>query len=96
MGLTLAHEDHHQEVYRAYLAEGQTWLKEHVIPAMNEMAGDDGGDAEGFSYANWGVERPLAFHLLAWRSATGENLFEKCTFLRQMPRWNVYGGSLAT
>ena len=91
VGLALAHEDNHQEVYRAYLTEGETWLKEHVIPAMNEMAGDDGGDAEGFSYANWGVERPLALRLLAWRSATGEDLFEKCTFLRWMPRWNVYG-----
>ena len=91
VGLTLAHEEHHQDVWRAYLAEGETWLKQHVIPAMNEMAGDDGGDAEGFSYANWGVERPLALHLLAWRSATGENLFDRCTFLRQASLWNVYG-----
>ncbi len=91
VGLALAHEEHHQDVWRAYLAESETWLNEHVIPAMNEMAGNDGGDAEGFSYANWGVERPLALHLLAWRSATGQNLFEQCSFLRNAPLWNVYG-----
>jgi len=74
-----------------YLKEGEKWLKENVIPAMNEMAGEDGGCAEGFSYANWGVERPLSLYLLAWRSATGEDLFPKCTFMRQAPLWNIYG-----
>ena len=48
-------------------------------------------NAGDFSYANWGVERPLALHLLAWRSATGEDLFKQCTFLRQAPRWNLHG-----
>jgi len=91
VGLCLAGEDHHQKVWQSYLAESETWLKEHVIPAMNEMAGEDGGDAEGFSYANWGVERPLALQLWAWRAATGEDLFARCTFLRYAPRWNVYG-----
>ncbi len=91
VGLSLAHEAHHQAEWQAYLAEGETWLKEHVIPAMNEMAGEDGGDAEGFSYANWGVERPLASYLLAWRSATDEDLFESCSFWREASRWNLYG-----
>lgn len=91
VALTLANENHHQSVWRSYLTESENWLKNNVVPAMNEMAGDDGGDAEGFSYSNWGVERPLSLLLLAWRSATGEDLFKECTFMQWMPRWNIYG-----
>ncbi len=91
VALTLANEDHHQDIWKAYLAETDKWLKENVVVAMNEMAGQDGGDAEGFGYSNWGVSRPLSLHLLSWRSATGEDLFEKCSFMRGMPRWNIYG-----
>jgi hypothetical protein len=90
-GLTLAHEAHHEPEWKGYLEKAGTWLAENVLPAMNEMAGEDGGDAEGFSYANWGVERPLAMLLLAWRSATGEDLFRECSFLEHSARWNVYG-----
>jgi hypothetical protein len=91
VGLALAGEKHHQKEWRKYLADGEKWLKANVIPAMNEMAGDDGGDAEGFSYANWGVERPLSLLLLNWKTATGEDLFAKCGFMRWCPRWNIYG-----
>jgi len=91
VALTLANEEHHQEVWKAYLAESENWLKKHVIPAMNEMGGDDGGDAEGFGYSNWGVGRPLSLLLLAWRTATGENVFDECSFMQWIPRWNIYG-----
>jgi len=91
VALALAHEPHHQRIWKSWLAESEDWLKNHVIPAANEMAGQDGGHAEGFSYANWGYERPLALHLLAWKTATGEDLFPRCTLLRQAAIWNLYG-----
>lgn len=91
VALTLADEPHHQAVWRRWLAESEDWLKNHVIPAATEMAGKDGGHAEGFSYANWGYERPLALHLLAWKTATGEDLFPRCTMLRGAAIWNLYG-----
>ncbi|MDZ7817040.1 MAG: DUF4962 domain-containing protein [Planctomycetota bacterium] len=91
VGLTLEGEGHHEDVWRKYLDEGEVWLKNHIVPAMNEMALDDGGCAEGFSYMNWGVERPLALQILAWKTAKGEDLFKKCSFTRWGSRYNIYG-----
>ncbi len=95
VALTLAHEPTHQKAQKRLMDECQQWLMNHVIPAANEMAGNDpetaGGQAEGFSYNNWGYARPLAIQLAAWKSATGQNLFTRCTALQFDALWNIHG-----
>jgi hypothetical protein len=95
VALAIAHEPHHKELQKAWLRESRNWLRNHVIPAANEMAGSEpntcGGQAEGFGYNNWGYARPLAMQLAAWKTATGEDLFPSCRALRYDALWNIYG-----
>jgi len=96
VALALAHEPGFEEIAEKLFAEAEVWLKLHVIPAANELAGGKrgetaGGHAEGFSYNNWGYARPLGRLLAAWKSATGENLFPDCTQFRYDAIWNACG-----
>ncbi|MFV1959472.1 MAG: heparinase II/III family protein, partial [Planctomycetota bacterium] len=96
VALTLAHERGFEETASRLFEEAEVWLKQHAIPASNEMAGGEagaeaGGHAEGFSYFNWGYGRPLSRLLAAWKSATGEDLFPASLSLRYAAIWNAYG-----
>ena len=80
-------------------------LRKHALPAADEIAGRDdpdaakvngfavegaGGQAEGFSYNDWGYAQPLAHLVEMWRTATGEDLFGGSAFLRSQARWHLY------
>ena len=49
-----------------------------------------GGQAEGFSYNDWGYARPLALTCEMWRTATGQDLFVKSSFFRGQSVWHAY------
>jgi len=49
-----------------------------------------GGQAEGFSYNDWGYARPLALTCEMWRTATGQDLFRKSSFFRGQSVWHAY------
>jgi hypothetical protein len=74
-----------------YLRTGADYLRDHLLPAANAMAGTTGGEAEGYGYSGWGFARPLALTLEAWRTATREDLFGSCTATRYDALWNLYG-----
>ena len=50
-----------------------------------------GGQAEGFSYNDWGYARPLALTCEMWRVATGSDLFRDSSFFRGQSAWHAYG-----
>lgn len=74
-----------------YLKLGSQYLRAHLLPAANLMAGTTGGQFEGYGYDSWGYMRPLAYVLEAWRTATGEDLFPSCTATANNALWNIYG-----
>ncbi len=49
-----------------------------------------GGQAEGFSYNDWGYARPLALTCEMWRTATGLDLFRRSSFFRGQGVWHAY------
>lgn len=104
-GVALAGDGLEEAPVRELLAEGARLLREHALPAAEEIAGRDdlaagkagawriegpGGQAEGFSYNDWGYAQPLAHLVEMWRTATGEDLFAGSTFLRSQARWHLY------
>ena len=74
-----------------YLKLGSEYLHQNLLPAANLMAGTTGGQLEGFGYDSWGYMRPLAYILEAWRTGTGEDLFQSCTATKNNALWNLYG-----
>jgi len=50
-----------------------------------------GGQAEGFSYNDWGYARPLVLTCEMWRTATGQDLFADSSFFRGQSVWHAYG-----
>jgi len=74
-----------------YLRMGSDYLHSNLLPAANAMAGATGGQAEGYAYDSWGYMRPMALTFEAWRTATGEDLFQSCTATRYDALWNIYG-----
>jgi hypothetical protein len=89
-GLAL-HGDSTDPRVAEYLHTGSDLLHDNLLPAANIMAGDTGGQFEGYGYDGWGYMRPLAQTFEAWRTATGEDLFQTCTATRYDARWNIYG-----
>ena len=73
-----------------YLRTGSDYLHDHLLPAANLMAGGSGGQFEGFGYDSWGYMRPMAWIFEAWRTATGEDLFQSCTATKHNALWNIY------
>ena len=74
-----------------YLRTGSDLLHSNLLPAANIMAGDTGGQFEGYGYDGWAYMRPMAQTFEAWRTATGEDLFQLCTATKYNARWNTYG-----
>ena len=50
-----------------------------------------GGQAEGFSYNDWGYARPLTLTTEMWRVATAQDLFQNASFFRGQSVWHAYG-----
>ena len=64
-------------------------LHERLIPASNQWAVDDGGWGEGPGYAGFTQSR-FTSEVLAWRSATSEDLFSIGNFFRYLMHWRVW------
>ncbi|MBD3268293.1 hypothetical protein GF373_16630 [bacterium] len=90
IGVVLADDGIADQEAKKFLEHGVDYLKNHAIPAADEIAGEDGGQAEGFSYNDWGYARPLALTAEMWRVATGEDLFEHSSFFATQSMWHLY------
>ena len=64
-------------------------LRERLIPASNQWAVDDGGWGEGPGYAGFTQGR-FTQEVLAWRGATGEDLFSIGNFFRYLMHWRIW------
>lgn len=91
VAIALDGDGHADQEVQHLLLKLERHLKERVIVAANDMAGDDGGQAEGYFYANWGYFPPLAWLLELWRTGTGEDLFPECPALQYAAIWDIYG-----
>jgi len=80
----------HEEASRRYLDSWAKRVPAECIPAFDESGGVW---TESMGHGGYGpvVVIPWAFE--AWRTATGEDLFQKCaptSYLPEMTRWAVY------
>ena len=72
-----------------YLDFAADLLRNHLIPARNQVAGRNGGWHESLSYLSlFLLDEMLEYK--CWRSATGENLFARSTFSRNVFKFVVY------
>jgi len=72
-----------------WMAYADRNIHERLIPASSFWAADDGGWGEGPGYAGFTASR-FVQELLAWRTATGEDVFQKAHFLRYLTQWLVW------
>ena len=89
-GVVLFGDGLRPEKSNSYLEEGKSLWLNHAIPAANQMAGEEGGHAEGFSYAGWGYAPHIAFTAELYRTAFGKDFFAELPFLREYASWNVH------
>jgi len=75
------------------IAESTPWNAYRAEVGNTRLAGPClvGGQAEGFSYNDWGYARPLALTCEMWRVATGQDLFAGSSFFRGQSVWHAYG-----
>ena len=74
---------------QGYLDFSADLLRNHLIPARNQVAGRNGGWHESLSYLSlFLLDEMLEYQ--CWRSATGENLFERSTFSCNIFKFLVY------
>ena len=88
IGIALAGEsaDPRAEKYWRF-AEDRIRL--HILPGTNGWAKDDGGFGEGHDYFGF-TSGPLMRELMAWASATGEDVFEIAGIIRHASHWKAY------
>ena len=72
-----------------WMAYADRNIYERLVPASNFWASDDGGWGEGPGYAGFTASR-FVQELQAWRTATGENVFEVSNFFRYLTQWLVW------
>lgn len=87
-GVALAGEEKFSQIAERYLRMSEEWLKHHMLPATNQ-AGEDGGWFESLGY-NQMTATPFAKLLEVWRTATGEDLFPKSSFLSGNCAWILH------
>jgi len=89
-GLVLAGDGVDDALADDCLRQAHSLLEEHFLPAVNQVGGQgDGGWHESMSYWSF-FAYELAHQMEAWRTATGEDLFARCSGLRGAARWLVY------
>lgn len=89
-GLALSGDGVDDALARTALREGESLLKEHFVPTVNQLGADgDGGWHESMSYWSF-FAYEFAQQLEAWRTATGEDLFAACPGLKGAARWLLY------
>ena len=86
--IALRGEEGFEKEAEKYLKDVEILLKEHLIPASNQVA-SSGGWHEGIPYATFLAERFVPV-LEAWRVYTGENLFTQSAFCKNLATTLVY------
>jgi hypothetical protein len=69
-----------------YLQAYDSYVRQNMIPVVNQVGGSNGGWHEGPGYVDRGMTT-FATTLDAWRTGTGENLFAQATGLRTLSKW---------
>ena len=88
-GLTLYREGIDDNLALDYLHTAWKYLRENMIPTVNQVGAKNGGWHEGLGY----VDRAITWFSLqmeAWRVGTGENLFSQTTGLKKLSQWVFY------
>ena len=73
-----------------FLQTGYDFLLNQTIAGRSQVAADDGGIQAGMGYALYNYIPVEAYFLSLWKSATGEDLFDKDTSLKNFPVWALY------
>jgi len=73
-----------------HLRSGFDFMLNQTIAGRNQVATDDGGIQSGMGYALYNYIPVEANFLATWKSATGEDLFERDQSLRYFPVWALY------
>jgi len=73
-----------------YLKSGFDFMLNQTIAGRNQVATDDGGIQSGMGYALYNYIPVEAHFLACWRSATGEDLFERDNSLHYFPVWALH------
>jgi len=73
-----------------FLQNGHDFLLNQTIAGRNQVAGDDGGIQSGMGYALYNYIPVESYFLALCRSATGEDLFDKDSSLRNFPVWALW------
>jgi hypothetical protein len=89
-GIALHGERGFAEKASEYLDYMETELKDHMIPATNQVAGSNGGWHEGLADYTSMTSCPFAHIVEAWRTAVGEDLFPESSFLEFLPQFLLY------
>jgi heparin/heparan-sulfate lyase len=89
-GLALAKSGIDDAKAEAYVKSGFDFMMNQTIAGRNQVATDDGGIQSGMGYSLYNYIPVEAYFLSLWKSATGEDLFEKDASLRYFPVWALY------
>jgi len=89
-GIALDGESGFADKASEYLDCMEAELKNHMIPATNQVAGSNGGWHEGLGDYTSMTSCPFAHIVEAWRTAAGENLFSHSSFLEFLPQFLFY------
>ncbi len=73
-----------------YLKEGFDFLLNQTVAGRNQVATDDGGIQSGLGYALYNYIPVESYFLSLWKSATGEDLFDRDSSLRNFPVWALW------
>jgi len=87
--LALANDGYESETAKKCMDWAEDFLKNHAVKAWAQVGGRDGGWQESRSYHSLFTSF-FVHQLLAWRTATGEDLFPQATGLAGDAQWMVY------
>ena len=73
-----------------YLKEGFDFLLNQTVAGRSQVAADDGGIQSGMGYALYNYIPVESYFLSLWKSATGEDLFDRDSSLRNFPVWALW------
>jgi Heparinase II/III-like protein len=73
----------------AYIQSFDTYVRQNMLPVVNQVGGTNGGWHEGLGYVDRAMTT-FAQEVEAWRVATGEDLFPQASGLRNLSKWVLY------
>ncbi|NOZ85040.1 MAG: hypothetical protein GXP49_02015 [Deltaproteobacteria bacterium] len=86
-GLVLFGEGYRDDKAGEYLDKGLDFLFNHEHPALNSVAGGDGGWHESLGYFDGEMGYPVFVDMDGLRTASGLDFFQDSSFFRTLPYW---------